>query len=1147
MKMYDKVKSNLSSVAVAVFLCLILGAARPEDSGSRPSDGRFSKTSGAPLSTMLNINRVAAWYSSDSKQEQDPSTGNSGLFYPRGTSTAIFSSGIVWSGQFNDGLGVALRVNGASYNTGMKVGRILGMRTGVTEDPNSPDVRIWRIRRDWETADLRQDAAELNSVGLANVSDVQIQAVRDQYQKDYLEWPWQKGAPYYERNGTPGYQPDPNAHFDAADSTYDEPGAADADQVIWYVCNDIGANPPWASPEAGMEMQATIWGYNRTDALGNTIFKKFRLIYKGTAGTTPNARIDSMYVCQWSDPDLGSFTDDLVGCDTSLSLGYVYNGNRVDNQYSDFGLAPPASGFDFLQGPLVRGVAGEDKNRNGVDDAVDFAVFDLKRVGPGFINLPMTSFLYWAQGNTIFTDPPFTYEGAKMWESMLRGYPPRPTPPPYPAPILDDRGLVTTYMFPGDPSNTNVPGWLDGNIPGHNGDIRAISGPSDRRLQLSSGPFAMALGDTQEVVSAWVGGSGKDRFGSVKVMKFNDASVQLAYDNLFALPKAPDPPKVRITALDGEVILEWDVDSVSVAKTENTVGFGGYLFEGYNVNQFNNAAGDLSTAKLVATYDIPNGVTTILQKSFDPNSGEILLLPVQLGLDNGIKRYIKITNDAIRGGPLVNGQSYFFSVTGYNHLPAAINPSNPLRSLEGSPQVISVVPEKPRPGTRLSYAESDTVAGVTNLVGVDDARVNPVIFNQLLQVGEDQNRNGRLDLGEDLNGNGRLDPSFTYEVRFDSTSPTTSNWSLFNATSGKYLFKNITDLSGTTEYRVTEQGFTLYVASPLVGIKSGSQVLYNTDATEANILLTPNPKKNFLVAAGSLTEITGGKPDDQDVEIRFGSGGGWALIRRGTSIPNAAWIRVPFQVWNIGNKPGDPTTHRIFPLIIEEGTPNNTWDATLDTAVGGKTYRVFDAITTSDSTYRATYDADTANIPIIVKTRLVLNTASKTGPTIALWQLKFADLDGDGKIIPAGDTAIVRFPKYKAIRNGDVKMFTPSSMTVLNSQLAKSDVDAIKVFPNPYYGLNTAETNRVNRFVTFSHLPDEATIRIFNLAGTLVRTLIKNDPPGSAQFLQWDLQNENQLPIASGIYIAYIDMPGVGTTKTLKIAIIQEQQFLRNY
>ena len=39
----------------------------------------------------------------------------------------------------------------------------------------------------------------------------------------------------------------------------------------------------------------------------------------------------------------------------------------------------------------------------------------------------------------------------------------------------------------------------------------------------------------------------------------------------------------------------------------------------------------------------------------------------------------------------------------------------------------------------------------------------------------------------------------------------------------------------------------------------------------------------------------------------------------------------------------------------------------------------------------------------------------------------------------------------------------------------------------PYYGVNTEEINKYNRFVTFSHLPQEALIRIYNLAGVQVQ------------------------------------------------------------
>jgi len=113
-----------------------------------------------------------------------------------------------------------------------------------------------------------------------------------------------------------------------------------------------------------------------------------------------------------------------------------------------------------------------------------------------------------------------------------------------------------------------------------------------------------------------------------------------------------------------------------------------------------------------------------------------------------------------------------------------------------------------------------------------------------------------------------------------------------------------------------------------------------------------------------------------------------------------------------------------------------------------------------------------------------------------------------------------------------------------STENAKVDVNKVNVFPNPYYGVNTEELNKYNRFVTFTHLPDKATIRIFNLAGILIQTIQKDD---QSQFTRWDLANDAGLPVASGLYIAHIEMPVLGITKILKVAIIQEQQILDRF
>jgi hypothetical protein len=153
-----------------------------------------------------------------------------------------------------------------------------------------------------------------------------------------------------------------------------------------------------------------------------------------------------------------------------------------------------------------------------------------------------------------------------------------------------------------------------------------------------------------------------------------------------------------------------------------------------------------------------------------------------------------------------------------------------------------------------------------------------------------------------------------------------------------------------------------------------------------------------------------------------------------------------------------------------------------------------------------------------------------------------------GQAMNASVGTLLISPKI-AFSTTDQFTFSPGSKAAVksNTDLAKSEVEKINVFPNPYYALNPQETNRFVRFVTFSHLPPNCTVRIFNLAGHLVRSIAKEGAANPTQFMQWDLNNQFGFPVASGIYIAYIDMPDLGKTKVLKVAVIQEQEVLQVY
>jgi hypothetical protein len=62
------------------------------------------------------------------------------------------------------------------------------------------------------------------------------------------------------------------------------------------------------------------------------------------------------------------------------------------------------------------------------------------------------------------------------------------------------------------------------------------------------------------------------------------------------------------------------------------------------------------------------------------------------------------------------------------------------------------------------------------------------------------------------------------------------------------------------------------------------------------------------------------------------------------------------------------------------------------------------------------------------------------------------------------------------------------------------------------------------------NLPTRVSINIFTLNGTLVRRFEKDD---SATFIDWDLRNQEGIPVAGGVYIMHFNVPGIGE-KTIK-------------
>ncbi|MES2763342.1 MAG: hypothetical protein V4677_14105 [Bacteroidota bacterium] len=131
-----------------------------------------------------------------------------------------------------------------------------------------------------------------------------------------------------------------------------------------------------------------------------------------------------------------------------------------------------------------------------------------------------------------------------------------------------------------------------------------------------------------------------------------------------------------------------------------------------------------------------------------------------------------------------------------------------------------------------------------------------------------------------------------------------------------------------------------------------------------------------------------------------------------------------------------------------------------------------------------------------------------------------------------------------------------------NADKHKSALDIINIVPNPYYAYSTYEQNRIDSRVRITNLPNKCKIKIFTLNGTLVRTFdrdvsgqedITETKQGSdfihskrLPFQDWDMKNQSGIPVASGLYIVHIDVPGVGE-KILKWFGVMRPLDLQSY
>lgn len=1045
-------------------------------------------------SKKLDGNSINTWYRTNGSYNRDPLTGNSGFEWPNGSGlTARYASGI-WLGCVS-GNDTLTAVSEYAYD----------YYPGYVNDSGRPQTdstyRIYRI-----------DKGIINSY-------------------DYLHWPGNQGA-YKTTDGKPYMM---------------------GDQTMYFVYTDGFPHGSGSTSLRSLNAQIlqTNWVYKTyenvtgfpADPFNNTIFMEYRIVNRS------NQTWNNMWVGLWTDDDLGSATDDKVGCDTILHLGYTYNATNNDGIY---GAAPPAVGLKFIRGSY--------KYTGNMNDTIKyFRPFGSNNIiiKAGYKEEGMTAFVYYNSGSPQPSDPINNVETFRVLKGWWR------LGERWVNPVTHD---TTNEVFSGDPVNGT--GWL---CPGDN----------DRRSITSTGPYDnVNPGDTLTIIAVQIIAKGNSNLNSITQLRNTAKIMQNFYDNnLTPQTRSPSPKISSYAPGDGKIRLTW-TDTGANYSFKNILSGGTYKFQGYNIYQIRNYSDHPSASDtvLLKTYDIKDGIKNISDSIYIPPNQGIFYGVIQKGSDNGIIKSIVINRDTLDSYSFVNGTEYKFAVTSYFYDPSGGLYTYPKVNESPRSNILKVIPQSISAGTHISYEPGDTMN-----TDQKDLAVIPIVNDPLKLV------------------------NAVYTSSFGGTYAN-PNWTVtrkYNGTTS-ILFENVYNFTGTQDSSKITDGIIfshqLVRDSGLVHdpgdvysgyySNAGSQdtrqkawsyepsenVWFTSPDTNAIIKFATTNRKllrfQFQSRSLGMSFPTGGTfrntatrikangsffksqlpsiANDYSVfrggplrKVKFVFGQsqkaylyrpteGNVLIRDTnlSSSPYSKFVDIPFSVYAADELDSSGGTPRQLNVAFVDADDNGLWDP--DTSALSK--------------YHFTYILASSYSPIPIANYTTKNPGIGGGAQgfasmdiMYAWLPRVKNVNGvpaqwsEGDVLTVTPYRITRpdfVPGYPVKYTWEVK-----GTEFGNKQIATASINNIKAFPNPYYGFSSLELNDDgDKFIYFSHLPQSCTIFIYTLDGLLVKSIKRNQSDPKNTLEKWDLQNESGSYVASGMYIVYVDCNDLGT-KTLKIAV----------
>ncbi|MEC9376743.1 MAG: hypothetical protein VYC00_01420 [Candidatus Neomarinimicrobiota bacterium] len=603
--------------------------------------------------------------------------------------------------------------------------------------------------------------------------------------------------------------------------------------------------------------------------------------------------------------------------------------------------------------------------------------------------------------------------------------------------------------------------------------------------------------------------------------------VQIIYEKDYRFAQPPKMPTLTATAGDGEVILTWD----DIADTKTRDPFVGNIndFEGYKV--YRSTDKYLSDPEIITDgYGTPMFKKPIYQcdltdqSPHNPNPINEMTHQCQgftdFGLVNGMG-YNLGTNSGIShifvDNTVQNGRTYYYAVIAYDFgapdIGPGISPSenNAVIELDEAEEVRTigknvaiVIPHQRAAGyipPTLETEESDLLGSgtVTPLIRAQGS-LNPD-HSYFMTFG--------VDTIDDVSD---YDHGFQYVTNevfiYDDTDSTIL---VYKEDTTKYVGTNLI-YRDTVDYWTLNPGGTIFT-----DIFDGMQVEidsivetpeYNYQASgwingNGIMRITPNSVKGPLVAWKYNIVFT-------DNDSAFVGMSDPRRVRDENDQTERDIITNPAVSFFIQNTSFIDTSTGEFELmdvVVHDVNDNDTIDIFEDRFfVGGSNWE--------DSEYEWRVTAFVIDFQLATEA-----TYPNSGDVYQVdWKRPFYESD--------------------TIR------FSVSGDDNLDRSAIASDMNSIKVVPNPYVMTNMMEPAVSNPFLNqrrrlmFTHIPADCIIKIFTVSGVLVDEIIVDNEPENG-IIHWDMLTRENLEIAAGMYLYHIEAQETGDEKLGKFAVIK--------